>query len=179
MRLSAVLDQSDFSIAELCAQRLDGDLFSVGDGYTPSDIADDVETRAASLAITLGPERVAARTTAAWIWKAFPRLERPLQVCVGSGRSQAIEPLRGVVLRESTLTEDDIVSCCGLRITSPRRTALDLVRDPRYRPEDAAAVAELMRLAGDSGGDLVTLLNESRFRRESVRARERLESLAA
>jgi hypothetical protein len=176
--LRDVLTVADLPVAELAAIRLDGGLFESGDGYAVVDSVDGPTLRADSLAPLLVAPRVADRSTAAWIWGAAPLLPRPLEACVRPGRSQGIEPLRGVQVRESTLEVVDIVRLGVLEVTTPHRTVLDLLRLPQATDTTGAA-RELMvrRLIADFAIEVDELLGDladTRFQRERRRAREQL-----
>ncbi|BDI22805.1 hypothetical protein [Herbiconiux sp. L3-i23] len=179
MRVPDVLTENDFAIAELCALRLDGGAIARGDGYLAVDAIEDPALRAATLASSIPAPRVADRATAAWIWGARVAIPRPIEVCVGRGLSNKVDALRGMQLREATLASHDTVELGGIAVTTPRRTALDLLRGPAYSPATEETVRALLRMDGSSIADLLPDLTETRFQRERIRARERMRQLGA
>ena len=177
MPLPSLLTDSDFSPTELSALRIDGDVFSVGDGFVCADGIEDAAIRIRAIGPLLGSPRIAARETAGWIYGQGFDCPRPVQVVVPAGRSQSTEPLRGVRLREAVLTDDEVVELGGLLITSPLRTIVDLLRESGWIEADAERVSGLMLREGHSPARVADALSERRFQRERVRAMERLAEL--
>lgn len=178
MRLPDVLDTADLPLAELCASRLDGELFGVGDGYRPVDYPDDIVARALSLSRTLTDGRIAHRDTAAWVLGAATTLARPLPVCVHAGLSHGFDPRHGMVVGEAILRPHEIFTVGGLTITTAMRTVVDLLRVPETAPFDAAVVARLLGDAGLGTAAVELELNDRRFQRERRRALRRLTDVA-
>lgn len=179
MRLPDVFTERDFPVAELCALRLDGSMFSRGDGFAVVDAVESAGLRALTLAAAVPAPRIVDRFSACWVWGVHDVLPRPIEVCVRRGVSQGVEPIRGISLRESTLAAEDVVDLAGVEVTSPRRTALDILRGSRYSPAIAGSVKGLLLLAGMEVEDVLRDLTDSRYQRERVRARERSLLLAA
>lgn len=178
MRLPDVLDTNDLPLAELCASRLDGELYGVGDGYRPVDYPDDIVARALSLSRTLTDGRIAHRDTAAWILGAAPTLVRPLPVCVHAGLSHGLDPRHGMTLGEAILHPHETFVAGGLEITTPLRTAVDLLRVPEDARHDASIVARLISDAGLCTAQVEIELGDRRFQRERRRAFRRLADVA-
>jgi hypothetical protein len=178
MRLPDVLDTLDLPLAELCASKLDGELFGVGDGFRPVDYPDDIVARALSLSRTLTDGRIAHRETAAWILGATPVLVRPLPVCVHAGLSHGLDPRHGMVLGEAILRAHETFTVGGLEITTPMRTVIDLLRVPETAPFDATISARLLADADLSTAEVELELGDRRFQRERKRAFRRLRQIA-
>ncbi|PVZ94901.1 hypothetical protein DDQ50_11495 [Amnibacterium flavum] len=158
----------------MCALRLDGDLFAVGDGYVCADTFEDAAVRIGSIADSLRGPRIAARETASWVFGATDECPRPIEVIVPAGKSQSTEAMRGVRVRESVLRDDEVIGIGGLRVTSPLRTAVDLVRMRSYSPATATMVAALLRNEGIGTAAVLALLADRRFQRERIRGTRRI-----
>ena len=138
----SVLDTGDLPEAELCALRLDGDLFGLGSAYCAIDEIDTPALRGASLARLAGPRLIAERLTAAWVWGAADRCpERPEFCSSLDARSRPWRPLP-IEHREVSIGADEVQLVAGLVITTPTRTLLDLARMP---VADADQVVATMR----------------------------------
>lgn len=126
--LPPVLFESDLPAAELIAAGLDGEMFRIGDGFAPVDQADDARHRARSIYGLIGSRFVGERRTAAWVHGATDRPPQPHEFCVDSTARYRMVRGSGIAVREVVLTPSEIVSFGDVRVTTPRRTALDLVR---------------------------------------------------
>ncbi|WIE53169.1 hypothetical protein [Curtobacterium sp. MCBD17_003] len=137
----------DLALAELCAARLDGELYEVDACFASVALPDDALTRASAFAWSVSDSRIVAeRLTAAWIWGARSRAPAVLQACAGPGtRARASRPRLRV--RETRLTRSDVVVVGPARVTAPLRTAVDLLRDGEWwERDDAEAVRRLTAL---------------------------------
>lgn len=128
MRIASVLSSRDLPTAELQAGVLDGELVRVGEGYCAIDTIIDSHHRAASIATEVPRWCIAERRTAAWIYGILPEQPRQLSLCV-SLRSK-VRPISSqrCAFREVAVTEGDIRVIGGLKVTTPIRTAIDIVR---------------------------------------------------
>jgi hypothetical protein len=159
-RLPDVLSSGDLPLAELSSLCLDGELFPLGDLWSPLDVAEDRDQRARSLALLVPARAIAERLTAAWIHGLAPEPQRH-QFCVPITARAYFPPsprfgVREVVcdsghsvrLGASPVTRAG-VRAGGLLVTLPLRTALDLARwPPPELPAPAPLIAALLRLAG-------------------------------
>ena len=171
--LPRILSPADLPLAELSAARLDGELFACGRGWAPPDVPGTREDRALAAAVGLPRRWVAELGTAAWVWGAGLVAEDPVRFCVPSdARGPRARP--GVVLRERALGPGDWRDLGGVRVTTPVRTLLDLLRSPA-EPDEQLAAGMLELVALEDRGDL-----ESRMRRlpDGRRARERLRRIS-
>lgn len=143
-RLSDVLDTTDFSLAELCAARIDGELVPVLDHWVAVDAPDVPAVRARALGG--GPDGPAiAGWSAAWVHGATPIPPAIAEFCVPHGArvARSRDPRR--LVREVTIAAADLTIAGGCRCTSLERTAFDLLRDPELDVERLAPVlAELI-----------------------------------
>lgn len=160
--LPPVLCSDDLPAAELSAARLDGELFALGEGFAPVDGVDDAHHRGYSLAALLPSRFVAERRTAAWVHGAFLDVPRQPEFCVDiAARYRVIGPRR-ISVREVVFAPGDVVMRGGIQVTSPRRTAIDLLRrDGELSGADATAVIALARI---ESFDLQDVLDELRAR---------------
>jgi hypothetical protein len=147
VRLAPALDHDDFPEAERSVLLLDGECRPLGLTVVPLDEPDGPGIRAASLAAaTARYDLVVERETAAWVHGVVPDLPRPLTLAVDVGRSRRTK-LVTPPPREARFRPDDLVLLGGVRVTTPLRTAFDLVR---LDPGEAAAsiAAALLAVAG-------------------------------
>ncbi|MFE5671810.1 type IV toxin-antitoxin system AbiEi family antitoxin [Agromyces sp. NPDC056523] len=141
-RLPTVLGTDDLPLAELCAARLDGELFRLGGGWCPIDEPDLPALRAAAI----GPDRpspmIIERRSAAWVYGALPRPPQVAEYCVPHESRVAARNDLGHVVREVAIDESDVAEYGGIRCTTVERTVFDLVRDVAA---DEAATIDTVR----------------------------------
>ncbi len=148
-RLASLLDDDDLPMAELCAARLDGELFGIGEGFAPVDMAETTLLRALSVARLTRGRLIAERATAAWILGATPTVPDRHQFCAPlSARSRPAYPAR-VTVREVVIGPADCTEIGGVQVTTELRTILDLVRFSEPFDERAAAMVSAL---ADLGG---------------------------
>lgn len=139
-RLPTVLGTVDLPIAELCAARLDGDLFAIDEGWAPVDEPDLPAFRAAVIALRMPRPLVIERMSAAWVHGALTVPPAVAQFCVPhSARIAPIGDPRATV-REVKIEESEVVELGGVRCTSVVRTGFDLLRDADYDATDGEGV---------------------------------------
>jgi len=148
-RLSPVLSAADLPLAELHAARLDGELTPLDACFTPMDIPPSPLHRAAALAVQWPERLIAEQRTAAWVWGALWQPPSRHELCSSLGaRARPTEPLR-VVAREVAISDDEVVTLSGLRVTTPARTIADLARFARE--VDSAQLGVMRSLAAIGG----------------------------
>ncbi len=177
MRLAGVLSASDLPLAELSAARLDGELFGMNMAYCPIDAIDSPELRAESV-LPLPEPLIAERRTAAWIWGATAQPPRVHEFCTSLGaRGRAAGPLP-MTLREVMIEPADVVRIAGLRVTTPFRTLLDIVRsEARCTDATSAAVRALADLARVDAAECIDYLNSKRHLPHKRRAIQHLAAI--
>lgn len=147
MRSSPVLDLETFSPTERSVLRLDGECVPLGLTDVPVGVPVGPAVRAASLApATLRHDLVVELLAAAWVHGVVATPPHPLTLAVdilGTGRRKLPTPPP----REVRFRAADLERLGGVLVTTPLRTAFDLVRLEPGAGTDAAAVA-LLRLAG-------------------------------
>jgi hypothetical protein len=105
--------------------------------------------RAEALARTVPPRLIAERDSAAWVWGALDAPPAVHRLCVDAGARVHPPPRSRLAVREVLLTEADTVSLGGMAVTTPLRTATDLVRfESAFGVREARMVSALLRLAG-------------------------------
>jgi hypothetical protein len=176
-RLPDVLDERDLPSAELCAARLDGELFPVAGGLVVATAPDLPSVRAALARGGLPDRVVVERRSAAWVHGARALPPARHAHCVSS--SARAQPGAGA-LREVRFAEGELRRLGEVLVTSPLRTVLDLVRaDEPLDDQDERSIRELLRIAGSTAEEAAAVLAAQRKLPGKVRALARLRALAA
>jgi hypothetical protein len=148
--LPRFLDGSLLSSAELCAARLDGELFGVGDVFVLLDTPDTAELRADAFRLTAPRTVVADRFTASWIHGARAAPPAPWQASIDSARRVSAMSVQALDMRQCVFARGDVERIGGARVTAPLRTAVDLLRTlPRFDSGVAVEIAGLLQI-GDA-----------------------------
>jgi hypothetical protein len=143
-------------------------------GYLRADVELTAASRAQVAALVMGPTSVICDRTAAWVLGVdcmrYAELDvpPPLESCVLRGHEPTERP--EIVGRTRDLRDDDITIVGGVRVTTPLRTAADLLC-LLPRREAAAAADALMREHGFTVAELRRLLVRYFRRRGVVQAR--------
>jgi hypothetical protein len=128
VRLAPALDTASFSEAERSVLRLDGEAVPLGLTVVPVDVPVGPAVRAASLTAAVARhDLVVDLRTAAWVHGVLPALPRPLTLAVDVSRSRRTK-LVVPPPREARFREDDLVRLGGVLVTTPLKTAFDLLR---------------------------------------------------
>jgi hypothetical protein len=174
-RIASTLTTADLSIAELCALRLDGVVFSIDDAFCAIDTVDSASLRASAIGYLCQHRLIAEQRTAAWIWGAIdaPPLRHELCASLGA-RSRPVDAKRSVV-REVIIDDADVIELGGIRITTPLRTVLDLARfSADFGDNELGIVRRLMSMHRITLADCVDQLDSRRNLPNKRRAKERL-----
>ncbi|GAA4743666.1 hypothetical protein GCM10025783_14080 [Amnibacterium soli] len=149
MRLAPALDPGSFPEAERSVLLLDGEAVPLGLTVIPVDVPVGPAVRAASLAAAVARfDLVVDLRTAAWVHGAVPALPRPLTLAVDVSRSRRTK-LVVPPPREARFRHDDLLRLGGVLVTTPLKTAFDLLRlDDDADPALDALAAALLREAG-------------------------------
>ena len=178
--LAPVLSQIDLPMAELCAARLDGELFRVDECFVPVDEIEQPAHRALALSPFLPERLIAEQRTAAWILGVLKAAPVQHQFCVAIGARARPVNSRRISIREVVISESEIVSYAGLRVTSPLRTAVDLIRSSsQFGADEQQLVHELLKLGNVTTADCRLALGQRRNLPGKRRAIERLDKLQA
>lgn len=148
--LAPVLSPDDLSWVELQAARLDGDVYELAGSYCLIGELESPQHRAEAVLGTRSARLIAELTTAAWIWGACAEPAHPSFAVTPDARTRLVADPRATV-REIVYADDDVAQVGTARVTTPLRTALDLVRMPGF---DAGVAATVARLAAIGGFDL-------------------------
>ncbi len=170
--MRSLLTLRDLSIAELTAMRLDGDIVAVGTCFAPLDDVPDVAQRAASLREYADGRLVAERGSAAWVWGAQFPAPNPIQLCTAPGERFARAPSLDILVREVVIARDEIVLVEGAAITTPARTAADLVRfTATWDAEQGEIIRRLLEATGTTRADVESALDRYKLthRRRALR----------
>lgn len=126
--------------------RLDGDCFDLGLSVVAVDALVGAEERAASLLPAVQRYGlVVDGWTASWVHGASPVLPNPLTLAVDLERGRATRAMRPTP-REARFGQDEVAVQGGVRVTTPLKTAFDLLL--RHGPEVDATASALLRLTG-------------------------------
>lgn len=152
--LPRVLGTDDLPLSELCAARLDGELFPFARGWIPSDVPGTPAERARAAVVGIPRRWVAELDTAAWVWGARDLAPEPARFAaprdVRGAKTRA-----GVAVREAVLRRADWIETGGVRVTTPARTLLDLLRSHDFADATEVTALRLLDLVGDA--DLVAV----------------------
>lgn len=149
-RLPAVLGTDDLPLAELCAARIDGELFRIDDAWAPVDEPDLPSLRAAAVAHRAPRALIVERFSAAWVHGALDAAPETAQFCVPHRARVAVVTARASTVREVAIGDDEITVFAGVACTTAVRTAYDVLRDPTSDDETAESV--VARMIADRAG---------------------------
>jgi hypothetical protein len=151
----------EFSVAELSAARLDGELFAVGDAFAPVGEPIDARHRAAALLGDVPPGYTIVGRSAAWLHGAGGRCPVPVEIGGPGPASRWVRPYRSV--RTMRIRDGHRVLVPVGRLTvpvlSPVGAVIDLARIVRC-PADEALLAAAVRRCGADRDDLLAALDE-------------------
>jgi len=174
-RLPPVLGAADLPLAELGAARLDGELFPLDEGFCPIDEPDRPALRAAALRPLVPPGAVVERASALWVHGALPRPPARHTLCVPADARIGTRHAIRLRVRECRLSPDDVAEIAGLRLVTPLRAAVDLLRSaPDFGPRERAVIELLNEAGGFRHDDLEAAVEAGRSIPGIRRARERL-----
>jgi hypothetical protein len=147
-RLESVLCGNDLPEAELQAARLDGELYAVGECFSPIDVISDRALRGRSLSLVLPRRVIAEQLTAAWVLGATPLAPHPHQLCADVGARVRSPGTGRANVREVVIAEAELITFGGLRVTTPLRTVIDLARFADFGDRERDVVRSLMAMGG-------------------------------
>ena len=177
--LSPVLSRLDLPLAELSAARLDGELFGIADCYLPGDLPEGAAIRAAALRAALPHERlIAEQHSAAWIWGVLDAAPSPHRFAAAIGARVGRRSSPWMRVREVVIAAEDRTEIAGLEVTTPLRTALDLLRGSTFGAAEQELVSALMAAGGFSARDCRVGIDARRNLPYKHEARARLDSVA-
>lgn len=137
--------------------------------YLPTGVYIDHLMRVRGAALLASPgTAVSHRSAAAVHGRELARRDDPVWVSVDE--SERFGPVRGMVVRRTTLLPGDTVPWCGIRLTTVLRTAIDLAGDSAL-PDAVADLDALLRCIRMSP-DVVERALHGRHHHGVVQARE-------
>lgn len=147
--LTTLLGTADLPLAELCAARLDGELYAVDECFALVDEADTMALRAAALLREVPARSIAERSSALWVFGVLGSPPAKHELCISlANRARVLRSQRWIV-RERVLAPTDVQQIAGMSVVTPLRAAVDiLTSDALYGAEQRRCVFELMALGG-------------------------------
>ena len=137
-------------VAVRSAEALHGSLLRCGPGHRAVGRPEGPGTRAAALleflaSLGVGEPLVVLGPTAAWVWGACRSTPLTLRLAT-IARSRARSPAfpECLEVRQLSLAPHDVVRFGRLGVTSPRRTAADLLRAPANFPREARVACRVL-----------------------------------
>ncbi|MCU1406028.1 MAG: hypothetical protein JWQ43_2331 [Glaciihabitans sp.] len=174
-RLPDVLTPTDFSITEMSALVLNGEVYRVGDCVSPIDVIPSPQQRAAALQAVLPPNLIVERLTAGWVWGALFSFPPRYELCADAGARTRPLDVERLDIREVVITTADTTDFSGLRVTTPLRTALDIARSrDDFDESHIEIIARLMRMGGFATRQCAAELNKRKNLPNKLVALERL-----
>lgn len=165
------------TLPELAAARLDGDVFEVGDAYMPADTVEEVDARAASVAVGV-PERMGAcGPTAAWIHGAGltpPPVHHVRRVAEGRFRPGSGHT---VIVHEPALGGTDAIRIGGLVVATALYTGVELALGASTHTAYADWLRRLLQALPDLGDPVLDELRSLPRRPGKVQAIDLLASV--
>lgn len=141
---------------------LRGDLVRCGPGVRGIAWPDTPTVRLTALAPYLLDDRVASHLTAAWVWLATAELAEPVQIATSPQRGHAVRHADSRIA-QLAFAEHDTERLGDFLVTTPARTAFDLLHDPALTGSSSfAATRRLLRLVPDRGAALSEQLARER-----------------
>ncbi|RWZ51695.1 hypothetical protein ELQ90_06250 [Labedella phragmitis] len=151
----------EFSIAELSAARLDGDLVVVGAAFAAAGTPVDHRHRAAAIAADVPPGCTVVGRSAAWLHSGSGEVPLPLEIGVSGPTSRWSRPHRSARSMRIRPEHREIVGIgtAAVLTLSPVATIIDLARMPRRRGDDALLRAVASR-RGIPAADVLSALDD-------------------
>jgi hypothetical protein len=146
--LPTVIGPPEMSEAELCAARLDGEVWPIDAFFLPVDCPDDSVARASALRRLVGERVIAGLESALWVHGVLSAPPAVHTVCASRDDRTRIAAAGRVELRESFFELGDVAAIAGLRLTTCERTAYDLLFVDEFGHARERMLCELLRDAG-------------------------------
>jgi hypothetical protein len=177
-RLPSLLTTDDLPLAELCAARLDGELYALDSCFCPIDEREFPALRANTIAAQWPFRLIAEQRSAAWVHGVtdFPPKRHDLCADI-SARARPTNVHRANV-REVVIDASEITRIGHLDVTTPLRTMLDLARvSTTFDDEERLMCIGLMRIGGFTTAHCIEVLDGRRNLPNKKAAFERLANL--
>lgn len=143
-----VLTPADLPLAELHAARLDGEVFSIDEFFSPLDEVPDLRLRGDALFALAGRGAVAELESAVWLYGLV--MDPPLVHTVTVDRTHRITlpRTRRLRVRETRIFTDDIHRIGAMSVTSPVRTIFDILMAKDFTEVSRRHITSLLSKAG-------------------------------
>jgi hypothetical protein len=146
-RLPPVLTTADLPLAELCAARLDGEVFAIDSCFSPIDQFESPRLRAAAISSQWPYRLIAEQHSAAWVLGASDSLPTRHDLCADIRARARPTSVRLANVREVVIEPHEIVRIGALDVTGPLRTVVDLARFSRdFGEAERLMCSRLMRM---------------------------------
>jgi AbiEi antitoxin C-terminal domain len=156
---SSVSARETFTVAELSACALDGELFPVDAVYVFCDLPSDVTSRARIVISRVDERCVVAGWSAAWVHDAIDRPPAHHTVALRDGLRIRLSPDRRYGIAQMSFDKSDVMGVIGAHVTTPLRTAIDLARFVSQDSRLDDVLVALMRCAQATARDVRKVLN--------------------
>jgi hypothetical protein len=168
--------QTRFSVAEVCAMRVDGESWPVGSADVVIDMPIDTHARIAVIASELPDGLVVMGVAAAWVWGCMPAIPDKRDVARADGLRLGTTLPQHFRIRDVFWTDGDIVTTNAGAVTSIPRTMLDIARyETRVSEREILRVlCDLNQLLPCSREDALQRLHATAHLPYKSRALERL-----
>jgi hypothetical protein len=176
--VKSVLSSADLPLAELCAARLDGEVYGVDRCFSPIDEVPSRLQRAAAVASAAPRGLTAELATAAWVHGATFQPPNRHSFCVDLDKRAGNFLSAVFTVRERRLRRSDIVNIGELKLTSPLETAVDILRGEPFFDHEHDTVDGLLRLGGVDAAACRDIIASRPPSPGNRRARNRLNSWA-
>lgn len=176
---ASVTAREAFTVAELSACALDGELFGVDAAYILCDWPSDFISRARIVVSRVDERCVVAGWSAAWVHDAVAQPPAQHTVALRDGLRIRLSPDRRYGIAQMSFDQSDVMGPVGAFVTTPLRTAIDLARFVSQDSRLDDVLVALMRRAQATSKDVRDVLNRGTNLPYKQRAYRRLEAALA
>lgn len=151
---------SDLNLTLQAAERLSGTAYELGCSHAPLLVGDTVLNRALSVGFSPLEGVIISGSTAAWVWGALRSLALPLELSVSSSSRVSFTSGTPFRKREIAYLSGDAMSLGDRTVTTPLRTAFDILRSSEsFSTEYHVACRLLLRDQADPRARIELLLS--------------------
>jgi hypothetical protein len=135
-------------LPELSAARLDGEVYPIDECFAPIDQANTPQARAHALWSIVGDRAIAEGESALWIYGQLSDPPQRHTLCVPRTNRVVVRRTGRMLVRETRMAAGDVQLIDTMPVTSPTRTAFDLVMGPQFGSGERAALVWLIGRLG-------------------------------
>jgi hypothetical protein len=125
--LPPVLSTTELPLAELCAARIDGEVFPIGDCFAPVDAVDASALRGAALLSLGGHRAIAVLESALWVHGLCLHPPDVHRLWVSRRERIRLPNSRRLAAGSAQFGADDLLRLGGMQVTTIERTVIDLL----------------------------------------------------